>query len=257
MITCYLIQRQNKENLTLSPYLDINRVGHWSEDEQVVLKSSGMLTKNQRDEASYALYAAIDFSVDRWIQNKQYIPRLLISAAVFTASYFFFSLVIRDPVPMVDELLISGGLVLLAWNYLAKRDTRSSIAQRRRYELKLRCGEREQEIDEQLFAVEAFLDEASSEDSLELCNSLALVSSEPLKPISYEGSNETLKELGELLTHYLRIYNKSLYKTAVKVHNQRMQRRKNERLAARLFHQSMQKRLDIGLLALLVSLMEL
>jgi hypothetical protein len=216
-----------------------------------------MLTKNQRDEASYALYAAIDFSVDRWIQNKQYIPRLLISAAVFTASYFFLSLVIRDPVPMVDELLISGGLVLLAWNYLAKRDTRSSIAQRRRYELKLRCGEREQEIDEQLFAVEAFLDEASSEDSLELCNSLALVSSEPLKPISYEGSNETLKELGELLAHYLRIYNKSLYKTAVKVHNQRMQRRKNERLAARLFHQSMQKRLDIGLLALLVSLMEL
>ncbi|MBG0767065.1 hypothetical protein [Sphaerochaeta halotolerans] len=257
MITCYLIQRQNKENLTLSPYLDINRVGHWSEDEQVVLKSSGMLTKNQRDEASYALYAAIDFSVDRWIQNKQYIPRLLISAAVFTASYFFLSLVIRDPVPMVDELLISGGLVLLAWNYLAKRDTRSSIAQRRRYELKLRCGECEQEIDEQLFAVEAFLDEASSEDSLELCNSLALVSSEPLKPISYEGSNETLKELGELLAHYLRIYNKSLYKTAVKVHNQRMQRRKNERLAARLFHQSMQKRLDIGLLALLVSLMEL
>jgi hypothetical protein len=84
-----------------------------------------------------------------------------------------------------------------------------------------------------------------------------LVSSEPLKPISYEGSNETLKELGELLAHYLRIYNKSLYKTAVKVHNQRMQRRKNERLAARLFHQSMQKRLDIGLLALLVSLMEL
>ncbi len=226
MITCYLIQRQNKENLTLSPYLDINRVGHWSEDEQVVLKSSGMLTKNQRMKLPMHSTQSIDFSVDRWIQNKQYIPRLLISAAVFTASYFFFSLVIRDPVPMVDELLISGGLVLLAWNYLAKRDTRSSIAQRRRYELKLRCGEREQEIDEQLFAVEAFLDEASSEDSLELCNSLALVSSEPLKPISYEGSNETLKELGELLTHYLRIYNKSLYKTAVKVHNQRMQRRK-------------------------------
>jgi hypothetical protein len=36
-----------------------------------------------------------------------------------------------------------------------------------------------------------------------------------------------------------------------------MQRKKDERLAARLFHQSMQKRLDIGLLALLVSLMEL
>lgn len=93
----------------------------------------------------------------------------------------------QGPLPMVDELLISGGLVVLSWNYLAKRDTRSSVAQRRRYELKLRCGEREEEIDEQLFAVESFLDEVSSEDPLELCNSLALVSSQPLKPISYEG----------------------------------------------------------------------
>jgi hypothetical protein len=158
---------------------------------------------------------------------------------------------------MVDELLISGGLVVFTWSYLAKKDTRSSIAQRRRYELKLRCGEREQEIDEQLFAVESFLDEASSADPLELSNSLALVSSEPLKPISYDGSNETLKELGDLLARYLSLYNKSLYRMALKVHNQRMQRKKDERLAARLFHQSMQKRLDIGLLALLVSLMEL
>ncbi|MGH0052543.1 MAG: hypothetical protein ACQ5SW_04045, partial [Sphaerochaetaceae bacterium] len=84
MITCYLLQRQNSENLCLSPYLDVDRVARWGEEEQVVLKSSGMLTKSQQDEVSYALYAAIDFSVDRWIQNKQYIPRLLFSALVFT-----------------------------------------------------------------------------------------------------------------------------------------------------------------------------
>ncbi|MGE4454043.1 MAG: hypothetical protein AB7D92_05865 [Sphaerochaeta sp.] len=257
MITCYFLQRQSRDNLCLSPYLDANRVGSWSEEDPVVLKSSGMLTKNQQDEASYALYAAIDFSVDRWIQNKQYIPRLLLSALVFTTSYFFLSLAIRDPLPMLDELLISGGLVLLAWTYLAKRDTRSSVAQRRRYELKLRCGEREQVTDEQLFAVESFLDEAEAADPLELSNALALVSTEPLKPISYEGSSETLKELGSLLALYLRLHNKSLYRTAVKVHDLRMQRRKDERMAARLFHQSMQKRLDLGLLALIVSLMEL
>jgi hypothetical protein len=71
----------------------------WKEDEEVVLKSSGMLTKNQKDEVTYALYAAIDFSVDRWIQNKQYVPRLLICALIFTASYFLLSLAIRDPIP--------------------------------------------------------------------------------------------------------------------------------------------------------------
>lgn len=42
----------------------------WKEDEEVVLKSSGMLTKNQKDEVTYALYSAIDFSVDRWIPEQ-------------------------------------------------------------------------------------------------------------------------------------------------------------------------------------------
>ncbi len=257
MITCYFLQRQKEKDICLSPYLDTDKTGQWNEEDQVELKSSGMLTKEQKDEASYALYEAIDFSVDRWIQNKQYIPRLLLSALVFTVAYFFLSLVIRDPIPMVDELAISTGLTIWFWSYLAKRDTRSSLAQRRRYELKLRSGERNDVIDEQLFSIETYLDEISAEDPMELVHSLCLVSEEPLKPFSYDGPTETTRELSSLLSVYLHLYDKNLYRTALKVHNIRVQHRSDPHLAARLFHQGMQQRLDLGLLTLVVALMEI
>ena len=256
MITCYVLVRHQKSSLCLSPYLDAERMDDWKEDEEVVLKSSGMLTKNQKDEVTYALYAAIDFSVDRWIQNKQYVPRLLICALIFTASYFLLSLAIRDPIPMIDEIAISVGLTLLGWNALAKRDTRSSVAQRRRYELKVRASERQEVIDEQLFALEEYLDEAAKVDALSLCNSLCLVSSEPLLPFSFEGRLDELKDIFKLLFLHVRLNDKALLQMAQTVLRLRRQGKADSRLAAKLYHEHMQKRIDLALLSLLIVLDE-
>ena len=256
MITCYFVQRSNKENLCISPYLDTEKVDSWEEGESVQLLSSGMLTKTQRDEATYALYSAIDFSVDRWIQNKQYVPRLLVTALIFTASYFFFSLVIRDPLPMLDELAISFGLAIFSWSVLAKRDTRSSVAQRRRYEMKVRSSEREEVVEEHLFALETYLDEVSSLDTLDLSKALCLVGDEKLKGLSFEGSDSLLTDITSSMKLYLSIHNKALLKLAERIHQQRAMGKTDENLAARLFHQSMQKRLDLSLLALVVVLLE-
>ncbi|NCC66326.1 MAG: hypothetical protein EOM15_16950 [Spirochaetia bacterium] len=256
MITCYYLQRQKRESLCLSPYLDVENANRLEEDEQVMLKASGMLTKNQRDEVSYSLYSAIDFSVDRWIQNKQYVPRLLISALVFTVSYFILSLAIRDPLPMVDELLISGGLAVFTWISLAKRDTRSSVAQRRRTALKIKSSEREEVIEEELFALEQYLDDLHNADALELCHSLCLVSTLPLKPLSYEGSSEVTKALAHLLDLHLRVRDKALHRTVLKIVQQRRQRKSDFRLAQHLFHLQMQQKLDLPLLAFSVLLLE-
>ncbi|HKL57023.1 MAG TPA: hypothetical protein VJ854_01380, partial [Sphaerochaeta sp.] len=89
MITCYALLRKVGSNLYLSPYLKPEKTATLDADTPVALVSSGMLTKGQKDEASFALYSAIDFSVDRWIQDKQYIPRLLICSVVFMVTYFF------------------------------------------------------------------------------------------------------------------------------------------------------------------------
>ena len=256
MITCYTILRKGERNLYLSPYLQTEKTSLWDPEEAVVLKSSGMLTKAQKDEASYALYTAIDFSVDRWIQDKQYVPRLLVSALVFMVVYFFMSLVIRDPIPIVDELLISSGLTIFCWITLAKRDTRSSIAIKRRYELKASAGSPDFLQDEGLFALEIYLEEASQLDRLDLCNSLCLSSKEPLTPLSYEEAEPWGADVLLLLELQLRINQKLLYRYYKKICSIREDKRGSSKLSARLFHLSMQQKLDIPLLALCVALHE-
>lgn len=256
MITTYILTRHQNKSLVLCPYLDTERLDVWKGDEDVVLKSSGMLTKNQQDEATVQLYSAIDFSVDRWVQNKQYIPRLLVSAVVFTIAYFILSLAIRDPIPMVDEILISTALTIFTWRSLARRDTRSSIAQRRRYELKLKASGRTEVIDESLFAFETFLDEASKADPMQLCKWLCNTGVD--SPISVKLAVEVdmLQEVSNLLFLSVRTYDKSLYRTAETLAQLRASGKSNDRLAAQLFHLNMQNRLDLGLLALVSVLFE-
>ncbi len=62
------------------------------------------------------LYRIIEDSVNSWITESRFIPRFLISAGVFLFTYFFLSFVIRDPIPMVDE--IAGGIAVAVFFYL-------------------------------------------------------------------------------------------------------------------------------------------
>lgn len=66
-------------------------------------------------------------SLRRWRQERRYIPRLLVSALAFLLLYLFFSLVLLDPVPMVDELLFSFLGAGAAWIIMSRADERSSF----------------------------------------------------------------------------------------------------------------------------------
>ncbi|HOE85382.1 MAG TPA: hypothetical protein PLK91_09235, partial [Sphaerochaeta sp.] len=175
MIVSYAIQRKSHALICLTPLSDPKTVETWSSDEEMVLKTSTLLTKRQNDEVTFSLYNTIDYSVDRWIQDKQYVPRLLVSAVVFTISYFIFSLAVRDPIPMIDELVISSILAIVTWRAIARRDSRSAVAQHRRHELKVRSSERQSVIVDELFALEEYLDTLESYDTFTLANALCRV----------------------------------------------------------------------------------
>ncbi|MDT4762351.1 hypothetical protein [Sphaerochaeta sp. PS] len=256
MITCYALLRKVGSNLYLSPYLDPEKVALMEKDTSVVLKSSGMLTKAQKDEASFSLYSAIDFSVDRWIQDKQYIPRLLICAVVFMVTYFFMSLAIRDPIPMVDETLGSTGLTIFCWVMLAKRDTRSSLALERRYELKGAAGSPDYQQQEELFALETFLQDIASLDLHDVCDTLCLVTKEPFVLLSDDQKGPWAKEFLELLELHLKIRQGNLWRYYRNLRSVRASGRAHIKLSQRLFHLAMQQKLDLPLLALVVALSE-
>ncbi len=74
------------------------------------------------------LYRRIESDVKAWINERRFIPRFLIASAVFLVAFLFMSLVIRDPIPIVDEFLIGGGLAVFAFIAVGRRFEQSRTA---------------------------------------------------------------------------------------------------------------------------------
>ncbi|MFA5447451.1 MAG: hypothetical protein WC233_04175 [Sphaerochaeta sp.] len=254
MKNSYALVRKDRLMLCLTPLADPKLVAQWADDDEVVLKSSALLTRRQNDEVTFSLYSTIDYSVDRWIQDKQYVPRLLISAVVFTISYFIFSLAVRDPIPMIDELIISSALAIVTWRAVARRDSRSTLAQHRRHRLKAQASDRRPEIVEGLFAVEEYLDEMASQDAYSLSRQLCHVGTARPMELKLSLDEATVTELTTLLNLYLARSNRALLQLSDRVLQARRQASKAVKLADHIYHQTMHKGLDIGLLSLVLAL---
>lgn len=250
MIVSYAIQRKSHALICLTPLSDPKTVESWSSDEEMVLKTSTLLTKRQNDEVTFSLYNTIDYSVDRWIQDKQYVPRLLVSAVVFTISYFIFSLAVRDPIPMIDELVISSVLAIVTWRAIARRDSRSAVAQHRRHELKVRSSERQSVIVDELFALEEYLDALESYDTFTLANALCRVGDHALPPLEQTLDEATKGEITELLVLFLRRDAKQLHGLSSQIAALHQSKSSSPKLAGQLYQQAMHKGIDLPLLAL-------
>jgi hypothetical protein len=81
------------------------------------------------------LYGLAENALRQWVSELRFIPRFLISAGVFLAVYFFASFVIRDPLPMIDELLIAGAASVITYILVGKRFLSSRAAEEKRNDL--------------------------------------------------------------------------------------------------------------------------
>lgn len=82
------------------------------------------------------LYRLIEQEVRAWMADVRFIPRFLISAAIFLVVYLFLSFVVRDPLPVLDELAFALGGSILAYVLLGRKDMRSEAALKRRIALR-------------------------------------------------------------------------------------------------------------------------
>ncbi len=78
------------------------------------------------------LYRIAERSIRRWDAEARFVPRFLLSAAVFVVAFLFFSLVVRDPLPVLDELLIAFGLAAALYTVLRRRGRLSEPVERKR-----------------------------------------------------------------------------------------------------------------------------
>lgn len=210
------------------------------------IHSANMLDDETRDNLDSYLLSKGEITVSHFLQDKHYIPRLLISALVFLLVYFFLSLVVRDPIPMVDELIVSALLSVLTFLGLSKRDIRLARESKLMYDMKKKLSNAT--LIQELFIekIEAYYYEISSKYSiLEISDILSKTD----EITSLDDVNFTLPEdFISIIKNYLHKTNKNLnyYLKLVKECKKR-----DEKLSARLVRAATNDSLDLYLLSFL------
>ncbi|MFA5570001.1 MAG: hypothetical protein ACOX0W_01020 [Sphaerochaetaceae bacterium] len=255
MAKSFIFRRFQNPSLFITPFSDVKQSGLWSDTETITWYASTGLTSQEKDDALFTLYQQYDKGVDYWIQERRYIPRLLITAFIFLILYVFFSLVVRDPIPMVDELIIATVGSLVSWRYLASKDRKSEIAERRRLVLKQNASRGTFVIDENLSVYEDYIDRCSALDPMTLANKIARFDGESLEPLHTKKIDESTHLLiQKLFIQHVKSQQHSLYEMYLQVKKVHQSGKNHELLAARLLKASHTKKIDIPLLAFLVEL---
>ena len=244
----YALRRNSNDLILLTPFLDRREVVSW-EDEDIIVQLSGSCEPSIEETIQYRLYSAIDAAVDAWIQELKYIPRLINSALAFLVSYFFFSFVVRDPVPVLDEMLLSGGAAVAVYIWTAAKNRKSDLATKKRMELKNLVDASECRVDESLSSYEQLLNVYDEMPPLTLADKLT-GNDETLDPVELPAQSEVVQAY---LGLYLRQFDR--YRKALDaLDDSRMTGRQRERLSARLLTMSRNRKIDLPLIALFRSL---
>jgi len=89
------------------------------------------------------------------------------TAAVFLVSYYFLSYVIRDPLPFVDEIVVSAVLGALAWSRLKNQQYHSEQVIQKKLEMEQYLNQVVFESSDFIKQMELYLEKLADMDSVE------------------------------------------------------------------------------------------
>jgi len=252
--SCFILRNVHGSTLYLTPFQIAAGSGSWDPDEEIRWYSCSSLSAHEKDSALLTLYSQIDRGVDRWIQDKRYIPRLLLGAIAFLVTYFFFSLAVRDPIPMVDELILASLASFLVAMYLIRRDKKSALAMKRRMELKQNASRGSFELLDGLACYEEYLVDCAALDPIDLADRLAKTGGQELPRLEIPTQNKGpwQADLALLLLDHVKLNEPHLQKRLRQVLDVQDNKTGDEALSARLLSLAMNGSLDLSMLALLV-----
>jgi len=158
-LTIFHLYRKDGNALFLHPFGTIDKMQDILHKTEII----GKYGKEPRVESLTLfrndLYRMIETAVKTWVAERKFIPRFLISTAVFLVVYFILSFAVRDPIPMVDELAGGLGVALVMYFYLSKRGQSSRLASELRVKLRTKVDKIIFEQDEFILEVEKILQE--------------------------------------------------------------------------------------------------
>lgn len=240
-----IIRRIDGSSLLISSFLEKQQVIEHGEEPVSIASPDGEDT-SLKDDSLYLLYSYIDRAVDAWVQELKYIPRLINSAVAFLLLYFFFSFVIRDPLPMLDEILLASGGAVAVYLWTAAKNRKSEIAHKRRIELKMNADRAELVTDGTAQDMEKRLQELEQTDLLSLCETAAGIGT-TLPSLDIGEHQETVKQMLRMIITEDQKQTKLLKKLEDRSVDA-------EKLSARLYALSQQQKIDLPLIVLYRSL---
>ena len=111
--------------------LHASKAENLGEEAGFTVFASSALSPEDEDDVFRSLLSDARIVLIRWIREKRYIPRLFASAFLFILAYFCLSVVISDPIPIIDEIVLSFLAAALLWIALTRLDEKSALMKER------------------------------------------------------------------------------------------------------------------------------
>ena len=130
------LYRTDGQSLILHPFENSDRLRSALETQEIEGRYGAeppvaLLTSFRND-----LYRSVEVAVRRFLSDARFVPRFLLSAGAFFASFMILSYAVPDPILIVDELLLGIAAGIGAYWFLGRRDMGSDAAMKKRIALR-------------------------------------------------------------------------------------------------------------------------
>ena len=183
-----------------------------STSERFTIASSSPLSEEERMEAEATLLREASAALSRWRQEKRYIPRLMLSAAVFIVLYLFLSVAVPDPIPVVDEILLSLLGAAGIWIIVSRMDARSSYMAGKLEAIEVSIAEAKAMASDDMRSIEDLYARFQSMGLLELAEA---ISSGSLPALAE--APEWLEDFSEALHMHLKASDRGIDRTIARI----------------------------------------
>jgi len=158
----YFLKLKNNAYL-FNDYNELNLLENLTEGN-ISVSYGDSVTEDDLDKIRTEFRINIEKSVNRWINDSKFLVHLLMSAGVFLVSFYFLSYVVRDPIPYVDELILSFVLSGMAWYRLKNQQYQSDKVIQKKVEMEQYLSEINYTSSDFVSQVELYLEKLSAMD---------------------------------------------------------------------------------------------
>jgi hypothetical protein len=142
----------------------------------------------------------IEIAVQSWFNDKKFLLHFVVAVGIFLLSFYFFSYVIRDPLPLVDEIILSLILAVLGWHRLSNQEVHSEKALLKKQELIEAMNRIPFENADYLKQIELYLEKLSAMKP----DDLESLEKEKTTPLFFNSYSREMTDFRKALDRYLK-----------------------------------------------------